>query len=141
MAIENEATNWLTSLPLSDNDYHLTKREFWDSVKLRYSWPLTNLPSRCVCGEQFSVEHGLKCLKGGFITQRHNELSDLTGDLLSEVCKDVTIEPPLEPLTGELLKYKTAKTEDDAHPDVSAEDFGSVGRERFLISRYLVLLL
>ena len=131
VSLEKGASSWLTTLPLSDHDYHLTKREFWDSVKLRYSWPLTNLPSRCACGEQFSVEHGLKCLKGGFITQRHNELRDLTGDLLAEVCKDVTIEPPLEPLTGELLKYKTAKTEDDAHPDVSARGFWIRGQRAF----------
>ena len=131
VSMEKGASNWLTALPLTDHDYHLTKREFWDAVKLRYSWPLTNLPSRCVCGDQFSVEHGLKCLKGGFITQRHNELRDLTGDLLSEICKDVTLEPPLEPLTGELLKYKTAKAEDDAHPDVSARGFWVRGQRAF----------
>ena len=73
----------------------------------------------------------MKCKKGGLIIQRHNELRDLTADLLAEVCRDVAIEPPLEPLTGELLRYKTAKTADDAHPDVSARGFWLRGQRAF----------
>ena len=128
---EKGASNWLTVLPLTDFDFHLSKREFWDAINLRYSWPIKNLPSYCPCGDKFSVEHGLKCKRGGFIVQRHNELRDLTGDLLAEVCKDVAIEPSLEPLTGELLQYKTAKGEDDAHSDVSARGFWLRGQRAF----------
>ena len=51
------------------------------------------------------------CKKGGFISLRHNDLRDITDELLSEVCKGVENEPMLQPLTGETLKYQTAKTE------------------------------
>ena len=112
-------------------DFHLTKRKFWDAVNIRYAWPLTGLPSRCACGDPFNLEHALKCKKGGFIIQRHNELRDLTADLLDEVCNDVAIEPPLETLTGETFKYKTANVADDARLDVSARGFWLRGQRAF----------
>ena len=34
---------------------------------------------------------------------RHNELHDFIASLLSEVCHNVCVEPPLQPLTGETL--------------------------------------
>ena len=43
--------------------------------------------------------------------------------VLSEVCKGVEIEPMLQPLTGETLKYQTAKTENNARLNVSALGF------------------
>jgi hypothetical protein len=38
--------------------------------------------------------------KGGFVSIRHNEIHDLKAIMLSKVCKDVSIEPLLQPLTG-----------------------------------------
>ena len=61
------------------------------------------LPASCACGEPFIDSHAFSCKKGGFVAQRHNELRDLTGELLAEVCHDVCIEPPLGELTGETL--------------------------------------
>ena len=49
-----------------------------------------NLPSNCVCGKSFSVEHSLSCSFGGFPTIRHNELCNVIADLL---CSNVCIEP------------------------------------------------
>jgi len=53
----------------------------------------------------------------------YNELGDFTATVLSEVCNDVAIEPVLQRLTGENLHYSTANVEDEAHLDVSAQDF------------------
>ena len=117
---ETGASIWLTTLPIEEKGFSLTKREFWDSVHLRYGWPLPRLPSKCACGETFNVAHALSCKKGGFVTQRHNELRDMTADLLSEVCRDVCVEPTLNQLTGETLSYRTANTAPDARLDVSA---------------------
>ena len=56
-AIENAmgkgASNWLTTLPLAEKDFHLSKREFWDAISIRYAWLLTGLPSKCACGDHF----------------------------------------------------------------------------------------
>ena len=41
----------------------------------------------------------------------------------SEVCRGVENEPMLQPLTGETLKYQTAKPEDSVRLDVSALGF------------------
>ena len=50
---------------------------------------------------------------------RHDELRDVVGNLLSEVCNDVAIEPHLTPVTGENLP-RSSNTGDDARLDVSA---------------------
>ena len=109
--------------PTCEKDIHLSKREFWDAISIRYAWPLTRLPSKCACGDHFDLEHALSCMKGGFIVQRHNEIRDLTDDLLAEVCKDLAIEPMLESLSGETFRYKSSKSSDEARLDVIARGF------------------
>ena len=47
---------------------------------------------------------------GGFPTIRHNEVMDITATLLSEVCHNVSIEPHLQPLSGEIITQPTMKT-------------------------------
>ena len=62
---------------------------------LRYAWNLSRLPTLCACSKNNSVEHALSCKLGGFISLRHNELRDLTAEVLTEICKDVCKEPAL----------------------------------------------
>ncbi|KAG0719316.1 hypothetical protein GWK47_050756 [Chionoecetes opilio] len=52
----------------------------------------------------------MTCKKGGFVCIRHDEVRDLTASMLKEVCHDVSTEPTLLPLDGELLRYRTANT-------------------------------
>ena len=47
----------------------------------------------------------------------------LTANLLTEVCPNVCIEPPLQALTGELLSHDTSNSEDGARLDISAQGF------------------
>ena len=90
-------------LPLQDLGFNLNKREFRDSVKLRYYWPVEDIPSICACGETFTIDQSMICKLGGFITQRHNELRDLEAEFLSMVCSDVEIEPVLQDISGDQL--------------------------------------
>jgi hypothetical protein len=131
IAQEVGSSNWLSALPLAEKGYVLTKREFWDALCLRYSWTLPRLPSTCVCGSRFNVSHAFSCKKGGFVTQRHNELRDLTGELLEEVCHDVCIEPPLGELTGETLTLRSAISSDEARLDISARGVWTKGQRAF----------
>ena len=86
-------------------------------ILLRYNWPILRLPSTCACRAKFDVSHALSCKKGGFVLQRHNELRDLTANILSELCTDDSIEPSLNELTGETLIYRSANTAADARLD------------------------
>ena len=49
------------------------------------------------CGEPFTIDHAMICMRGGFVIQRHKELRDLEAELLNKrlVCKDVVTEPVL----------------------------------------------
>ena len=111
---------WLTSLPLVEFGFTLSKQEFQDSLRIHYNKDLQNLPQFCACGAKNSLNHSLSCKKGGFVSLRHNQVRDLEASMLSEVCKDVVIEPQLTPLTGETFFHKTANTADEARLDISA---------------------
>ena len=69
---------------------------------------------------------------GGFVIIRHNEVRDLTGDLLSAICKDVELEPRLQPLTGEHFTKKSVNIEVGARLDVSARGFWTRGNKVFV---------
>ena len=131
IACEIGSSNWLTTLSLEEMGFFLTKQEFWDAFRLRYCWTIKRLPSKCACGSSFDISHSLTCKKGGFVIRRHNELRDITADLLSEVCHDVCIEPPLQPLTGETLHFRSANTSDEARLDVSARSVWARNQRAF----------
>ena len=70
LAQEKGSSVWLTVLPLQEQGFNLSKREFRDAVKLRYDWPFDDIPSVCACGENFTVDHAMICKRGGFVIQR-----------------------------------------------------------------------
>ena len=59
------------------------------------------------------------CKRGGYVSIRHNQIRDLEAKLLSEVYRDVTTEPHLLPLSGEVFPRST-NTSQEARLDVSA---------------------
>ena len=124
------ASSWLTILPLKAEDYNLNKREFYDSLCLRYRWTPKYLPPVCPCGKSFNVDHAMSCMKGGFVHRRHDEVRDLFASLLQDVCHDVEIEPPLQALPGEALSGST-NSSDEARLDVSARGFWQRGQRAF----------
>ena len=51
-------------------------------MALRYLRTPPGLPSRCDgCGESFTLQHGLDCLKSGCIIRRQNKIRDCLGNL------------------------------------------------------------
>ena len=100
---EKGASTWLSVLPLEEY-----KGAFRDALALRYGWSPANAPLNCACDTHFSVEHVLSCPKGGYPSIRHNEIRDLTATLLSEVCHNVSTEPHLQPMTGEVMSELSA---------------------------------
>ena len=51
---------------------------------------------------------------------RHNNIRDFQANLLTKVCKDVEIEPPLQPVTEERLTASTL-IGDEARPVTNAD--------------------
>ena len=92
-------------------------------LALRYGWAPSRTPTSCACGANFTVEHVLSCPLGGFPSIRHNEIRDITANLLSEVCNDVWVEPDLQELTTEELPGRTANTTDGARLDIAVNGF------------------
>ena len=78
----------------------------------------------CACGHTFSLEHVISCPTGGFPSIRHNEIRDLTATLLTEVCHNVVIEPDLQPLGGQVMSNDSANVQEDAWPDIAANEGG-----------------
>lgn len=108
VACQRGASVWLSALPIKEHGFDLHKGSFRDAICVRFGWTPPQLPTSCVCGKSFDVDHALVCPTGGFPTLRHNEIRDLTAKLMKEVCHNVCREPLLQSLSGESLKYSTA---------------------------------
>ena len=100
MAQEVGASNWLTTLPIRARGFSLNGQEFTDALALRYGWLFDGLPQQCTCGSAFDSNHGMNCKTGGFVAIRHDEVRDLTAQLLREVSHDVRVEAELLPTNG-----------------------------------------
>ena len=130
LATEKGSSMWLASLPLKEMGLNLNKREFRDGLSLYYDWPIADISSTCPCGEPFTVDHAMICMRGGFVIQRHNELRDLEAELLNMVCKDVVTEPVLQDVEGEQLTRGSNKAQ-DARLDIHARGFWEPQRSAF----------
>ena len=131
LAREKGASAWLTALPLKALSYTLNKQEFRDSIALRYSWPINDIPKLCACGTKNSVSHTLDCKKGGFVSMRHDAIRDCTANLLRDAgCKDVRTEPDLLPVDPRKFKRRT-NTQAGARLDVSARGVWSTFERSF----------
>ena len=114
------ASSWLSTLPVQHLGFVLHKTAFRDAICIRYGWTPPNLPTNCICGRNFSLEHAFSCSFGTYPIIRHNEIRDLTASLLTRVCHNVAVEPKLQPLSGEAMHYRSANTSSEARLDVKA---------------------
>ena len=138
LASEKGASSWLTTLPIEEFGFTLHKGAFRDALALRYGWMPSRAPSHCACGTSFSVDHALSCSKGGFPSIRHNEVRDLTAELLSEVCHAVEIEPHLQPIDDETFQLKTANVQDGARLDIAMDGFWGGRHERWMLHGHML---
>ena len=141
LACEKGASNWLSCLPLRSHGFALHKSAFRDGLLLRYHWTPLACPTFCACGHDFTIDHCISCPKGGFPSLQHNEVHDLTAQMMSEVCNNVSIEPHLQPLSGEALRFKTANSDSNSRLDIAANGFwGGRFESSFLMLEILTLV-
>ena len=79
---ENGASIWLTVIPIKRNGFFLEKQAFWDAIRIRYNILLERLPTIRVRGDSFNLQHALFCPNGGLVITRHNELRNLTAEIV-----------------------------------------------------------
>ena len=130
-ARDKGASSWVNAIPLKDQGLTLNEQEFRDSLWLRYNLPQQDMPPSCARGEPFNVRHALSFKKGGFVAQRHDGVRNVLTSLLSKVCKNVQVEPHLQPLDNEVMNLRSATTSSDARLDVKAGGFWSRGVTAF----------
>ena len=118
-----EASSSLSALPLEQYGFSLHKGEVIDAICLQYGFTPLLLPLHCVCGKDFTLSHALSCPHGAFPIIWHNEVRDLNACLMTEVCHDVQVEPHLHPLSGGVMQYRSAVTNDNARVDIRASSF------------------
>jgi len=70
------------------------------------------------------IRFNLRC-SINFTWLRHNDIRDLTAELMSEVCHDVSKKRYLQPLSGELLSLCTCNQNDGAWLNIRASGFWS----------------
>ena len=121
-ASEKGASSWLVTTPYAKYGFNLHKQAFRDTLCLKYGWTPARLFSHCPCGHQFMVSHALSCSKGAMPTLQHNGIRDIFGQLLTEVCPNMGIEPMLQPLSGETYQHRSTNTEDGARLDIRAQN-------------------
>ena len=124
------ASSWLGALPLKSHGLNFSKGEFQDSLCLRYDKNLKSLPSKCVCSANFTVTHAMNCHRGGFINARHDNVRDFEKQLLEQVCRDVEVEPRLQPVIGHQFN-RSVNTSDEARADIRARGFWRAGQNSF----------
>ncbi|KAL5268710.1 hypothetical protein ACHWQZ_G002528 [Mnemiopsis leidyi] len=133
---EKGASAWLSTLPLKNCGFVLSKQQFQDGLRLRYNIPLVGVSLECACGKSNSINHALICKLGGYTHLRHNHLRDTLFNLLDVVFKDVVKEPQLLPVTNEHLPRGTTLKQ-DARLDISCRGFYSALDKTFIDVRVL----
>ena len=86
----------------------------------------------CECGSPNNIDHALTCKLGGFVIMRHNTVRDVEADFLRTICKDVSVEPGLIPLTGNEGLPRGSNIEDNARLDVACRGFWAPLQKMFL---------
>ena len=99
---EDDASLWITAIPVTDFGF---KQAFRDSLCLEYVTVPVVYPSASIM---------YFCSKGAFPIIRHNRIRDLLADFLTEVCPCVSVEPVLQPLSGEQFQLPSTNVEDNA---------------------------
>ena len=67
---EKGVSSWLSALPISEHGFVLHKGAFRDALCLRYGWRPSHLPSNCVCGQNFFIEHAQGLDSPLFVTMK-----------------------------------------------------------------------
>ncbi len=128
-----ETGAWLLAIPNRFDGTELSREEFQDKLAIRYGLRSRGLPECCDgCNEPFLVEHGLNCKKGGFMGQRHDDVSEELAHLCSMALTAARVSSEPEIFYGRGLNSVQRNANevlgDEAQGDVGAHGFWKRGR-------------
>ena len=92
------------------------------------------LPAYCECSKKLDLQYALPCKKCEFVSLRYNFVRNITSSLLSEVCKDVRVEPQLQLFSGETFAPSTA-TGNKVRLGICVRGFWQTGQMVFFDAR------
>ena len=93
--------------------------------------PLSDLPSKCLCGEKYTVCHALSCQREGFVAQRHDGVPNLLTSLIGKIGTSVEVKPRLQPPHNVRFNLRSALTSPEARLVSKAGGFWSRGVTEF----------
>ena len=97
-------SGWLSVHPIAHHHFNLSAVKFRDALALHFHKLLLKMPEQCDgCGVPFTFCYALDCRVGGLVSQHHNEIRDLLGDISAMVHKEVLHEPVVRE-SNELMK-------------------------------------
>lgn len=117
VASETGASIWLSTLPIQEHGFAIHKGAFGDALCLCYGWQPNLLPTTCVWGKTFSIEHASNC--PCYPPIQHNGLWDITA-----TCHNIGNEHAVCPTTSMRWVSQVQESKwchaDDAHVDIVA---------------------
>ena len=81
--------------------------------------------------------HALSCKKGGFVSERHDNIKNILTKLFTKVCRDVKSEPQLIPINGESFDLRSANMTNEARLDIKGKGFWQRGQTAFFDVRII----
>jgi hypothetical protein len=141
-----ETGAWLSVLPSTVNGTVLSAQEFQDALSMRYAETPHNFPDKCDgCDAHFSLQHALRCKKGGLVIFRHNEIRDELVNLASRAftpsaarneplihcCATEKVKTSLDKITTQ-NNHKEAATGEDERGDLLIRGFWTAGTDCIL---------
>ena len=97
---------------------------------------MLNTLNYSVCGKTLTIDHAITSQHGSLTSV---DLRDITAELLSTVCNNVTIHPPLQPLSGEFLLLDQLTDKMMPESTFMVVVFMDGGKVPFLIYRFSVV--
>ena len=100
---EKGASSRLSALPIIEHGFTLHKGTFRDVPMFMVRMAPRSFANRIggVANSSQWTTCTLGCPCGGFPSLRHNEIRDVTANLLNEICHNVSTKPELQPLSSD----------------------------------------
>ena len=88
-------------MPTARDGFDLSAEQFRDRLAQRYGKEPLGLPQNCDgCGQSYSLQHGLSCMKGGLVKMGHDNLRDECIKLSEMAWGGVISEPIVKEQSG-----------------------------------------